>query len=95
MLRKVLKKLALTEEVKATRKQWQEGKLRSSRQKAASILIWTKSPIRRASCSATEPLYLVIFRYRNRSAAEVRNVVLTGDWPEQLLPEHLAPPADR
>ena len=32
------------------------------------------------------------FRYKNRTAAEVRRVVLTGNWPEQLSAEQLAHP---
>jgi hypothetical protein len=36
-----------------------------------------------------------LFRYKNRTAAEVRNIVLTGNWPASLTAEQLSHPAAR
>jgi hypothetical protein len=36
-----------------------------------------------------------LFRHRNRTAAEVRHIVLKGDWPENLSAQQWAQPAAR
>ena len=32
-----------------------------------------------------------LFRYKNRTAAEVRNIVLTGNWPAELVGSAIGP----
>lgn len=47
----------------------------------------------------TNSLQPGLFHYREQTAAQVRNIVLTGNWPEKLTPEDLAnllvPAADK
>jgi hypothetical protein len=48
------------------------------------------APVCQRKLEASEARTFGLFHYKNRTAAQVRNVVLTGDWPEKLSEKEMA-----